>query len=330
MGTGIEYSSVSNPGYMLGEWLGNLLGGNKDAEFGESANESIAEYTEIQQELETAYQASEIFNASQAFQYATANRADLSDYTWGLSYGNALMADNVFNREFTIDELGLNTGQTISLTFNQLTTQIANVDVAQNIATNYATSKHYDYTGPADTKIANIALLGAENLNVLDYDYQEAEEGYYTDKTLKSWGESIGEAMTYLGASYASSQMNQMALNQSFYSGDNNFEFVDPVAYAEQASAEFKATYHEDKVLIDKSKSMLSNPDIQRAFYQITPTIVGGDKLYQVVNVFKLTSYEPVKTSELIKTLYTNGAITINNISFLPDKQEDVTKKLVK
>ncbi len=34
-----------------------------------------------------------------------------------------------------------------------------------------------------------------------------------------------------------------------------------------------------------------------------------------------------VKTSELIKTLYTNGAITINNISFLPDKQEDVTQE---
>lgn len=95
---------------------------------------------------------------------------------------------------------------------------------------------------------------------------------------------------------------------------------VDPVVAVNQGE-------NNTKVLIDKSKSMLSNPDIQRAFYQITPTIVGGDKLYQVVNVFKLTSYEPVKTSELIKTLYTNGAITINNISFLPDKQEDVTQE---
>lgn len=95
---------------------------------------------------------------------------------------------------------------------------------------------------------------------------------------------------------------------------------VDPVVAVNQGE-------NNTKILIDKSKSMLSNPDIQRAFYQITPTIVGGDKLYQVVNVFKLTSYEPVKTSELIKTLYTNGAITVNNISFLPDKQEDVTQE---
>ncbi len=95
---------------------------------------------------------------------------------------------------------------------------------------------------------------------------------------------------------------------------------VDPVVAVNQGE-------NNTKILIDKSKSMLSNPDIQRAFYQITPTIVGGDKLYQVVNVFKLTSYEPVKTSELIKSLYTNGAITVNNISFLPDKQEDVTQE---
>lgn len=94
---------------------------------------------------------------------------------------------------------------------------------------------------------------------------------------------------------------------------------VDPVVAVNQGE-------NNTKILIDKSKGMLNNPDIQRAFYQITPTIVGGDKLYQVVNVFKLTSTEPAKTSELIKTLYTNGAITINNISFLPDKQEDVTQ----
>ena len=81
------------------------------------------------------------------------------------------------------------------------------------------------------------------------------------------------------------------------------------------------------KLLIDESKKVMNEPDIQRAFYQITPTVVGGDKLYQVVNVFKLTSSEPAKTSELIKTLYTKGAITISNVSFLPDQQEDVTQE---
>lgn len=95
---------------------------------------------------------------------------------------------------------------------------------------------------------------------------------------------------------------------------------VDPVVAVNQGESS-------TKTLIDQSKSMLTNPEIQRAFYQITPTIVGGDKLYQVVNVFKLTSFEPAKTSDLIKALYTNGAITINNISFLPDQQTEITQE---
>ncbi len=95
---------------------------------------------------------------------------------------------------------------------------------------------------------------------------------------------------------------------------------IDPVIAVNQGE-------NNTKVLIDESKVLLGNPDVQRAFYQITPTIVGGDKLYQVVNVFKLTSTEPGKTSELIKTLYTKGAVTIANISFLPAEQEDVTQE---
>lgn len=95
---------------------------------------------------------------------------------------------------------------------------------------------------------------------------------------------------------------------------------VDPVVAVNQGETSVQ-------LLIDESKKMLVDPDVQRAFYQITPTIIGGDKLYQVVNVFKLTSYEPAKTSELIKTLYTKGAITIANVSFLPAEQEDVTQE---
>lgn len=95
---------------------------------------------------------------------------------------------------------------------------------------------------------------------------------------------------------------------------------VDPVVAVNQGE-------NNTKILIDESKVLLANPDVQRAFYQITPTVVGGEKLYQVVNVFKLTSFEPAKTSELIKALYTKGAVTISNISFLPDQQEDVTQE---
>ncbi len=95
---------------------------------------------------------------------------------------------------------------------------------------------------------------------------------------------------------------------------------VDPVVAVNQGE-------NSTKLLIDESKKIISNPDVQRAFYQITPTVVGGDKLYQVVNVFKLTNYEPAKTSDLIKTLYTQGAITITNVSFLPAEQADVTQE---
>jgi len=95
---------------------------------------------------------------------------------------------------------------------------------------------------------------------------------------------------------------------------------IDPVVAVNQGE-------NSTKLLIDESKKILNNPDVQRAFYQITPTVVGGDKLYQVVNVFKLTNYEPAKTSDLIKTLYTQGAITITNVSFLPAEQADVTQE---
>lgn len=95
---------------------------------------------------------------------------------------------------------------------------------------------------------------------------------------------------------------------------------VDPVVAVNQGETN-------TKVLIDESKVLLGEPDIQRAFYQITPTVVGGDRLYQVVNVFRLTSSDPGKTSELIKSLYTKGAITITNVNFLPTEQEDATQE---
>jgi hypothetical protein len=202
----------------------------------------------------TAVEASKIFNASQTFSYATENRGALSDYTWGMSYGNALMADNIINREFTPEEMGLNFGQTAGLTFNQLSSQVAGVDVAQNIATNYATSKkrkkillkYLDYTGPADTGISNIALTGASNMGVLDYSYQPATSGYYTAKTFKNWGEDIGAVMTQAGAMYAAGQMNQAAINQSMYTDNQDITLIDPVDYANKANEEFKADYSEN------------------------------------------------------------------------------------
>lgn len=95
---------------------------------------------------------------------------------------------------------------------------------------------------------------------------------------------------------------------------------IDPVVAINQGESN-------TKVLIDESRSVIAEPDIQRAFYQITPTVVGGERLYQVVNVFRLSSPEPAKTSELIKNLYSKGAITITAVNFLPAEQTDVTQE---
>lgn len=209
----------------------------------------VSYYQQSMDNYSAAVDAHKVFNASQTFAYATTNRQDLSDYTWGLSYGNALMDDNVFDREFTREELGLTVTQTVNLTFNQLSSQWANVDVAQNIATNYATSKYYDYTGPADTGIANVALLGADNLGVLDYDYQAATGGYYVQKTLDNFGEEIGAFMVNAGSIYAASQMNEAAINQSLYLGEDNLTIIDPIEYANEATAEFRAEYSQEEAV---------------------------------------------------------------------------------
>lgn len=209
----------------------------------------VSYYQQSMDNYSAAVDATKVFNASQTFAYATTNRQELSDYTWGLSYGNALMDDNVFDREFTREELGLTVSQTVNLTFNQLSSQWANVDVAQNIATNYATSKYYDYTGPADTGIANVALLGANNLGVLDYDYQAANGGYYVQKTLDNWGEEIGAFMVNAGSIYAASQMNETAINQSLYFGEDNLTIIDPIEYANEATAEFRAEYSQEEAV---------------------------------------------------------------------------------
>lgn len=252
MGSMMAYSQVSqsNLSFSIGQWLGNLLMGKTDKSVNDFATENVSpyldSYNEAQQAHKLALDAVNTFNASQTFSYATTNRSSLNDYTWGLSYGNALMADNIFDREFTQEEMGLNVGQTINLTFNQLSSQIAGVDVAQNIATNYATSKHYNYTGPADTGISNIALTGASNMGVLDYDYQSAASGYYASKTVQSWGEEIGSVMTQAGAAYAASQMNQAAMNQALYFDSEDITFIDPIEYANEANEEFRADYKQN------------------------------------------------------------------------------------
>ena len=67
--------------------------------------------------------------------------------------------------------------------------------------------------------------------------------------------------------------------------------------------------------------------EVQKSFYQVTPTVVTGDVLYQVVNVFKITANDPTKTSDLIKGFYSSGATTVSGVNFIPVEREKVTQE---
>lgn len=82
--------------------------------------------------------------------------------------------------------------------------------------------------------------------------------------------------------------------------------------------------------LIDEVKKIAGEAQIQRSFYQVTPTVVGGDKLYQVVNAFKAVANTPEQASELIKALYSAGATTVTNVLFLPAEQDKLTDEVRK
>ncbi len=167
--------------------------------FLDSSQETISEaneaYTEAQANYEVAVLANENWDESTIYEYAsqTEVRADLSDYVWATAFGNYIMYDNPFDRELDLqDDLGLSGGDAFSMTWNQIETQAFNVtNNVENIATNYAIAAQLDYTGPANTNVANLALQSAQNLGVLDYDYQEAQAGHYFQQGASNVGATI-------------------------------------------------------------------------------------------------------------------------------------------
>jgi uncharacterized protein YggE len=80
--------------------------------------------------------------------------------------------------------------------------------------------------------------------------------------------------------------------------------------------------------LITKAKTLTGDDiEIQKSFYQMTPSVMTGDVLYQVVNVFKVTANDPAKASDLIKMFYSEGATTVSNVNFIPENQDQVTQE---
>lgn len=72
------------------------------------------------------------------------------------------------------------------------------------------------------------------------------------------------------------------------------------------------------KVLLDAAKSIAGEGlEVKKAFYQAQPvTGLAGAANFQVVNAFSLKFPQVDKASEMIKTLYANGATTVSNVSF--------------
>ena len=62
--------------------------------------------------------------------------------------------------------------------------------------------------------------------------------------------------------------------------------------------------------------------EIQKSFYQVTPSVVTGD-----INVFKITSQDSSKATDLIKGFYASGVTTISGVNFIPEDREKVTQE---
>ncbi|MBT3511496.1 MAG: SIMPL domain-containing protein [Candidatus Pacebacteria bacterium] len=79
--------------------------------------------------------------------------------------------------------------------------------------------------------------------------------------------------------------------------------------------------------IVAKAKELAGNDvEIQKSFYQVTPSVVTGDVLYQVINVFKITAQDPSKATDLIKGFYASGATTVSGVNFIPENREEITQ----
>lgn len=97
---------------------------------------------------------------------------------------------------------------------------------------------------------------------------------------------------------------------------DSNPDTVVAVSQSEDSMA----------AILAKAKELAGDSiKVQKSFYQVTPTAVAGDVIYQVVSVIKLTVDDPAKASDLVKGLYSAGATTISNVNFIPQDQDKTT-----
>jgi uncharacterized protein YggE len=91
--------------------------------------------------------------------------------------------------------------------------------------------------------------------------------------------------------------------------------------------------------LIKEAKTIVGEEaEIQKSFYTISQNsgqqVVGTQLVtvsnFQVSNGFKITFNQIDKVNDLVKTLYTSGATSISNITFLPENEDEIEKEVRK
>ncbi len=96
---------------------------------------------------------------------------------------------------------------------------------------------------------------------------------------------------------------------------------VTRVASGPDITAALKAGEDGIKLLKETAKTVAgSDIEIQESFYQVQPNTVpqgaSYTTVYQVAYAFQVTSKNPTQASELIKSLYLDGATTVSSVSF--------------
>ncbi len=80
--------------------------------------------------------------------------------------------------------------------------------------------------------------------------------------------------------------------------------------------------------MVSKAKELAGDDvEVQKSFYQVTPSVVAGDVLYQVVNVFKITAQDSSKATDMIKGFYAAGATTVSGVNFIPENRDFITQE---
>ncbi len=79
--------------------------------------------------------------------------------------------------------------------------------------------------------------------------------------------------------------------------------------------------------LIDSVKSIATDAEIKKAFYQMEPISSQQGTTYQVVNAFSLKTGEVDKVNKLVRTMYANGASSVTNVNFSHTNQEEMAQK---